>query len=154
MNLSTAVFLISDEVRAIGVTFDQGNHYRTEEKQYVYKTCDQSVCVGDYVIVPVGASDEYKVAIVRSVDADVNYKSDIQYKWVVSRLDLSEYISLKEREQLAIQEVKRIERRSKREQLRKDLVEFGGDEIANVKFLTASNVPNDVQKEDADNANV
>lgn len=154
MNLSTAVFLISDEVRAIGVTFDQGNHYRTEEKQYVYKTCDQAICVGDYVIVPVGASDEYKVAIVRSVDADVNYKSDIQYKWVVSKLDLAEYISLKEREQLAIQEVKRIERRSKREQLRKDLVEFGGDEIANVKFLTASNVPNDVQKEDTDNAHI
>lgn len=147
MNLSTAVFLISDDVRAIGVTFDQGNHDRIEEKQYVYKTCNQEICVGDHVIVPVGAFDEYKVAIVRSVDADVNYKSDIQYKWIVSKLDLTEYFSLKESEQRAIQEVKRIERRSKREQLRKDLMEFGGDEIADVKFLITSDVVNNDQKD-------
>lgn len=139
MNLSTAVFLISDEVRAIGVTFDQGNE-RTESVEYTYKTCDQTISVGDYVIVPVGASEKFKIVTVRSVDVDVNYNSDIQYKWVAAKFDPIVYIMQKEHEQRAIQEIKQIERRAKREQLRKDLVEFGGDEMAGVRFLAISNL--------------
>ena len=114
MNLTTAIFLIDSSVRAIKVIYNPDEPH----KQYVFKTTDQSLQVDDYVVVPTDIKHKMTVCKVVETDVDVDYDSDIQYKWVVGKVDLKQYEAVLEIEKGKMAEVKKAETLSKRKELR------------------------------------
>lgn len=164
-NHSASVFLIDDNVRAIGVLFEKAvdfdnsiTHYADDideeddpvyrkkpkrkvyaSKQYVYKTMDPSIKEGDYVVVETndGTNAALKVARVVNIDADIQFHSSVEYKWIVDKIDMSKYRELIAQELVMIDKLKVIERKSQRAKLKSEVLAFAGDEVDKVKFLTS-----------------
>ena len=125
MNYSTAIFLINDTARIIGVTYERGRG--GDETQGVdvkaYKTLDQSIKVGDYVVVPTTTRHEMTVCKVVEVDMDVDYDAPFEYKWIIDTVYCANIENIKRQEAAAIVKIKSAEKRRKRVELRKSLLD-------------------------------
>lgn len=62
------------------------------KQQYTYLTHFE-VAVGDMVLVPIGKSPVPKIAFITSVDdgVDIQPNSEIKYKWLMQKVDLTAY---------------------------------------------------------------
>lgn len=107
MNYSTAVFLINDDVRGLYVTYapDRADN---RERRYLVKTLDQTIEVGDYVVVPSTIDDRFNLAIARvtDTDPDIDFDSTTVVPWVVQRIDMADFNQTIELEEVAIQKIK------------------------------------------------
>lgn len=87
--LNTAVNCLlaeNDNFHFVAVNF-QGS-----SKQYHYKTTLLNLAVGDQVVVATGANDKLQVVnVVGIVEFDEIEDDSIEYKWVVSKVDTTEY---------------------------------------------------------------
>lgn len=135
MNYSTAIFLINDDVRGVACTYKKED----DAERYVFKTMDQDMAVGDYVVVPTSTRHGMTVVKVAAVDIDVDLESDIQLKWIIARLDLVDHDALLEQETAAINTIQSAQKRKKREELRAALVA----DAAAVKALPIANSKDD-----------
>lgn len=70
---------------------------RLSQREYTYVATDRFIVVGDFVVVP--TRDLFHVAYVSSVDEDLDIEPNetVEYKWVVSKLDLEDYKSRMEK---------------------------------------------------------
>ena len=112
MNYSTSVFLINQKVRAVSVNYEPD-----EKKQTIYKTLDETIAAGDYVVVPTHTRHKFTVARVVEVDVDVDFDSPELMTWIVARIDRSAYDLTLKQEDAAIAVVKSAEIRRKRDEL-------------------------------------
>lgn len=84
--------ILRNDTRTIGVNFfmDKGGVVGPDAREYTYIT-DIVVAVGDLVVVETGGA--FKVVKVSRVDDDLNIEpnSDIEYKWVVSKVEIGKY---------------------------------------------------------------
>ena len=97
MNYSTSVFLINQKVRAVSVNYEPD-----EKKQTIYKTLDETIAAGDYVVVPTHTRHKFTVARVVEVDVDVDFDSPELMTWIVARIDRSAYDLTLKQEDAAI----------------------------------------------------
>lgn len=128
MNYSTAVMLINQQIRAIKCSYEPGAG-TTVPRTYLFKTLDPTIKKGDFVVVPTDSRWNYTVNRVEEVDVDVDFDSDIEVKWVVSKVDVEgnkQTVKEEEKWVLALQE---SEKRKKREELRQQLIATHGDEV-------------------------
>lgn len=114
MNYSTAVFLINDTTRAISCTYEAGDN----APRTIFKTFDQDIKVGDFVVVPTETRHKMTVVKVVEVDLDIDFDSPTQLAWVISTLDKAAYERTLAQEQKAIQMVVSAERKKKKDELR------------------------------------
>ena len=123
MNYSTAILLADERAKFIGVKF--GNYSGTE---YVYKTIDTSIKVGDLVVVPSsdyvkkGRADETtsrfgSIAVVSNDDVAVNMQSDMEYKWIIQKIDASNYEKIIEVEKEIVEKIRGMELKTNRAKL-------------------------------------
>lgn len=125
MNYTRAIFLISDDVRAVMVTYeDTENAPRT-----MYKTFDQSIKVDDYVVVPTDTRHKMTVCKVVEVDVDPDIESGSKLEWLVGTVDRASFVDIKRQEDEAIDKIKSAEKRRKREELRKALLADVEDDV-------------------------
>ena len=124
MNFSTAIFLISDEARAVVVTYEA--HEGAERT--LYKTLDPDIAVDDFVVVPTDTRHKMTVCKVVEVDVDVDFDSAAEIKWILGRVDTADIDEIRRQEEDAITKIKSAEKRSKREELRKKLLDDVGEE--------------------------
>lgn len=117
MNFSTAIFLISDEARAVKAVYEDGDVAKT------FKTMNPDIEVDDFVIVPTDTRHNMTVVKVVEVDVDVDFDDPKPMPWVIDVVDIDAHEMIKSQEEEAISMVKSAEKRRKREQLRKDLIE-------------------------------
>lgn len=127
MNLSTAVFLINDNARAIVATYEATeNAPRT-----MFKSFDPSIKVDDYVVVPTDTRHRMTVCKVVEVDVEVDFDSPTQIAWIIGRIDLADVTQIKEQEAAAIAAIQAAEKLKKRKALQDSmnalLAETGGD---------------------------
>lgn len=118
MNNSTAIFLINQNTRAIQATYEAGDKAPVE----LFKTLDASVQVGDLVLVETDTRHKMTVCKVSAVDVDFDIETPANVRWIISRIDASEYERLKGLEEGALAAIKSAELRRKREQLAAALV--------------------------------
>ncbi len=88
---------------------DERNNYAVNGKEYTYKAlATMEIKVGDEVIVE-SPSSGFVVVVVTEVDefADINYEGNSSYKWVVQKVDPTAYLARKEKENQAIEHLKR-----------------------------------------------
>ena len=125
MNYSRAIFLISDEVRAVNVTYeDTENASRT-----MYKTLDQNLKVDDYVVVPTTTRHGMTVCKVVEVDVDPEIESPAKMGWVLDTVDKRMGEDIKRQEEEAMEKIKSAEKRRKRAELRESLLADAEDEV-------------------------
>lgn len=118
MNYSTAIMLVNENIRAIRCAYEP-----TQEgtKEYLFKSLDKTIKVGDLVVVP--STTRYKRAVVKvtEVDAEVDYDSTVQIEWIVGKIDNADYAAIKNAEQGAIDQIKTVEKKRKTDELRDKL---------------------------------
>lgn len=99
--------------------------YKTEiwgEKQYSYKALrSQGIAIGDQVIVD-SPSGEPKVLTVKGIEEFPEFDPNIKYKWIIQRLDRTQYEVLITNETELTKRVKSLLRENTRKQF---LANFG-----------------------------
>jgi hydrogenase maturation factor len=118
MNYSTAVFLINKHVRAVAGTYEAGE----TAKKTLFKTLDETIKVGDFVVVPTDTRHEMTVVKIVDVDVDVDFDSPVAMGWVISKVDREEHQQVLAQEAEAIQKIKTAELRDKRAKLAESLL--------------------------------
>jgi hydrogenase maturation factor len=79
--------ILREDTRTISVQFVNENGMASS-RNYTYIT-HLDVKVGDFVVVPSGGNDLWKICEVMSVDdeLDIEPNADIKYKWVIDVID-------------------------------------------------------------------
>lgn len=127
MNYSTAVMLINTNIRAIKVTYELDTD-KLRQQRYTYKTLDASIKVGDYVIVPTETRHNMTVCRVEEVDVDVDFEDSTEIKWIVDRVNKGDHDNILKEESKWIEALKQSEKRRKREEIKKSMLEMYQDE--------------------------
>jgi len=132
INYSTLVLSIADNVKTVGVKFYKDAYHSDDDKtigqkMYVYKTT-LDLEKGDHVIVKVGQI--YKVVIVTHLSPIA--KDDVDLKWVVQKLDATDYESNLANEGELVNRVRVLEEENRRRQFLEIL--GGGDELKALTF--------------------
>jgi hypothetical protein len=129
MNYSTAVMLINPNIRAIKCSYEPAAKEGQTPASYIFKTLDPTIKVGDYVVVPTDTRWKMTVNRVEEADVEVDFDSDVQLKWILGRVDLSDINKIQADEQKAIDIIKRAEARKKREDIRNNLEALKTEEL-------------------------
>lgn len=121
MNYSTAIFLINPKVRAISAIYEAETKERTPART-TFKTFDQSIKEGDYILVPTSTRHSMTVNKVVAVDVEPDLESGAQMQWVIGTIDRAAYEDVLAQEARAIELMKAAEKTHAREELRKKLM--------------------------------
>lgn len=122
MNNSIAVFLINKNVRAVVGIYEVDIPNGKQAARTMFKTFDQSIQVGDYVVVPSSTRHGLTTNKIIDVDADPDFDSNVEMRWVVCRIDKTEYEATLRMENEAIGKIRSAEKRKKQDELRKALL--------------------------------
>lgn len=125
MNYSTAIFLISDTVRAVeGIYENSDNAPRT-----TFKTFDTSIKIDDYVVVPTETRHKMTVVKIVDVDIDLDVETNEDIKWIVGTVNRESFEDLTAQEEDAIARIKSAQKRKKRQELAAALMADAEEEI-------------------------
>lgn len=138
MNLSTAIFLVNENVRCVAVAYDKtvdgrGKDIPREIKSF--KTIDADVAVGDLVTIPTDTRWGYTIGKVTEVDLDVNFDSAETMRWVVGKVDTKFIDDLKAQEQEVLGRIAAADKQAKRRELAAKLKEHNPD-LSGIALLT------------------
>lgn len=142
MNYSTAVLLINPRIRAIETAYEKDTEGRKAPRS-IFKTLDASIKEGDYVIVPTDTRHSKTVVLVTGVDIDIDFESSVQVGWVIDRVNTADHDKIQTEEKKWIEQIKAAEKRRKREEIKKSMLDMYQDEgiekmaIANMSGITA-----------------
>ena len=118
MNYTTAVFLINKHVRAVAGTYEAEDN----AKRTTFKTLDETLAVGDFVIVPTDTRHKMTIVKIVETDIDIDFDSPAPVHWVIGRIDAKPYAEMLAHENQAINAIKAAELRKKRDDLRKTML--------------------------------
>lgn len=121
MNYSTAIFLINPKVRAIAAIYEPDTDNRKAPRT-VFKTFDQTIEVGDYILVPTDTRHKMTVNKVVEVDVEPDLESGAQMNWVIGAVERGPYEEVLAQESRAIDLMKAAEKTHAREELRKKMM--------------------------------
>ena len=151
---SLLVFLLDDSVRGVRAVYEKVDEVEMQapapmaygqeaEKRaqklrgYLFKTTDQTLAVGDLCVVPTDTRHGFTVVKLVEVDAEPDMDSQLEHKWIVGKVDVSQYFETKAQEQRILDKVAKQELRVKKEELRKTLLGAQADDFANMKLAIA-----------------
>jgi hypothetical protein len=124
MNYSTAILLINPACRAIKAIYEPDHEPKGMgplAKRQLFKTFDPAIKVGDIAMVP--STTRHLVTTVKVTDVDVEW--DVhnceEVKWVIGVIDQAEFLSLKKKEEAAINQIKESEKTFERNELKKKM---------------------------------
>ena len=118
MNYSTAIFLISDDVRCVETVYEATENAPRAR----FKTMDTAIKVDDFVVVPSGTRHNITTAKVVAVDVEVDLESSVEMGWVVGVVAMADFDKIKSQEGEAIATIKSAEKRRKKDELREAIL--------------------------------
>ncbi len=129
MNYSTAIFLISDEARAMMLSYED----HEGAKRTLFKTLDPKIKVDDYVTVPTDTRHEMTVCKVMEVDVEPDFDTTDKVEWIIGVVDRVNFEQIEAQENAAIATIKKAENKRRRAELRLDLI-VDADELPAIGF--------------------
>ena len=118
MNYSTAILLVRKDIRVVDVSYEVDKDGKGIRPFTAYKTPDDTLKVGDYVVIPTDTRHGMTVGRIEATDVEVDFDSPVQMKWLVGgAIDLSGYAALQAAEADALAAIRSAETRRKREEL-------------------------------------
>ena len=140
MHNSYSVFLINTKVRAIAVAYEPGDNAPTT----LFKSFDDSIVVGDYVVIETDTRHNMTVGLVRDVDVEIDFNNaNSKISWIVDVVDQSVYKDILNQEREALSAIQRAEMRKKREELRDAMFK---DQEETLKSLQIASAPDGADK--------
>jgi hypothetical protein len=128
VNYSTAIFLINKHARAIAATYEAEDN----AKRSIFKTLDQEISIGDFVVVPTDTRHKMTVVKVVEVDVDVDFDAPTPVQWIIGVVNRGYHEDLLKQESEAIKVIKSAELRKKRDELREAMFK---DHLETIKAL-------------------
>lgn len=128
MNPDKIVFLLNDSVRAIRAQYEP-DELREHTAEW-FKTMDPEIAVGDILVVPTRSRTGFTTVKVTEVDAEIDYTSSGEVRWVAGRVDMAAFGELIDNEREAVKAVQNAERNRKREELRAQMIKDNESVIA------------------------
>lgn len=125
MNNSVAIFLLSDQVRGVMVTYEADEN----APQDLCKTFNLDIAVDDFVVVRTDTRHNMTVCKVVEVDVDPDFDSSKMVQWIVGVINTVDYESLQTQEEELFTKIAAAEKRKRRDELRETLLANAGDEI-------------------------
>jgi hypothetical protein len=122
MNYSTAILLANSAVQVILASYDRdpdGKPLPGTIKPY--KTLDERLKVGDFVVVPTDTRHRMTVVRVEEVDHDLDLDYAHELQWVIDRVDMAAFEKIKAGEAEAIAAVKSAEKKARRDAMAEKL---------------------------------
>lgn len=138
MNLSTAIFLVNENVRCVAVAYDKTTDVRGKDvprEIKSFKTIDADVAVGDLVTIPTDTRWGYTIGKVTEVDMDVDFDSSETMRWVVGKIDTNFIDDLRAQEQEVLGRIAAADKDAKRKELAAKLKEHNPD-LTGIALLT------------------
>ena len=139
MNNSKIVFVINDTTRAIMGEYEPGH------RPAQFKTLDQGIGVGDYVIVQSDTRHDMTVVKVVDVDVEVDLDSAEKMKWVIDVINTASFQSVLDQEQEAITAVQSAQLRKKKEEMRSALFDDAQDKLKSLALTSTTEVIEDTK---------
>ncbi len=139
MNYSTAIFLISDQARAINITYEEGD----DAPKTMFKTLDPDIKIDDYVAVPTETRHHMTVCKVVEVDVEPDLESGKTMSWVVGVVDRADFDKIKSHEGDAIARIKSAEKTRKRKELRDALLADVGSDLEKLPIYSQAEASNE-----------
>ena len=121
MNYTRAIFLISDDVRAIDCAYEADTPNREAERT-TFKSLDAKIKVDDYVLVPTDTRHKMTVCQVKAVDVEADVEATADILWIIGVVDRANFEEITRQEGEAIATIKSAEKRRRRDELRKSLL--------------------------------
>lgn len=91
MNYTTAIFLISDQARAVNVTYESDD----DAPRTMFKTLDPNIKVDDFVTVPTDTRHHMTVCKVVEVDVEPDLETSKEMKWIVGVVGTADFDQIK-----------------------------------------------------------
>lgn len=133
MNYSRAIFLISDDVRAVECTYEAGD----DAPRTMFKTLNPTIAVDDFVVVPTNTRHRMTVCRVVAVDLEPDLESSSDIDWIVGVVNRADFEQITRQEAEAINHIKAAERRRKKRELRQTMLADAEDDIKALPIYTA-----------------
>ncbi len=134
MNYSRAIFLISDNARAVMCTYEADD----DAPQTMFKTLDPDIKVDDFVVVPTNTRHKMTVCKVMAVDVEPDLESSANIDWIVGVISRADFEAIKSQEDEAIERIKAAERRRKKAELRETLLKDAEQDLKALPIYTAT----------------
>lgn len=132
-NYSTILFAFNKKLRAVKVKYAPN-----ETASYTYKTLDQSIKVDDYVVIPTDSRHKMTVGQVCEVDVLMDIESDIEYKWIIDRVDKEAHDTVLKGEEEIVVEIKQSEANARLKQIQENMVAFKSDKLKTMALVDLS----------------
>ncbi len=129
MNYSSAVMLVNPNIRAIHVIYEPEIEGKPKQQRYTFKTLDATIKTNDLVVIPTDTRHGYTVVKVVDTDVEVDFDSTVQLKWIVDKVNLQAYDLVLVEEGKAISAIKESEKRKKREEIKKNLLDMHEEDL-------------------------
>lgn len=139
MNLSTAIFLVNDSVRAVRVEYDP-DLMKNNSPNKLFKTLDPDIKKDDLVIVPTFTRHGYTIAKVTEVGFRVDFNSAEQFSWVGGKFDKLAYDNVLSQEKIVIDRIGEAEENRIRAQL-KDSMGLGNINFTDLDVVKGNAAP-------------
>lgn len=141
MNYSTAVMLVNPKIRAI-LTIYQPIEKTPNQGKYMFKTLDPDLKVGDLVLVPSDTRFGFTVNKIVEVDAEVDFDSSVQVKWIAAKVDVEQYESIVKMEAEMIDAIRTSENHKKRETMKNNMfAAMDAGVLQNLQIAQIGNTP-------------
>lgn len=150
---SLLVFLLDDKVKAVRAVYEKvdepipaptpaayGEDTKTARKLqgFLFKTLDDTLFVGQLVVVPTDTRHGFTVVKIVEIDAEPDMRTDKEVKWVVGPVDVAEYHRVREGEQSILAKVAKQKLRKEREALRETLLGAEAAEFDEMRLLLSA----------------
>lgn len=116
MNLSSAIFLVNKTVRAVRVSYDPDVPKHNNPNR-LFKTLDPDLKKDDMVVVATDTRHGMTVCKVTELDFRVDFDSAIEYQWIIGKVDVVAYESIKSQEATVVDRIGTAEENRKRAEL-------------------------------------
>jgi hypothetical protein len=122
VNLSTAIFLVNNDVQAVRVSYDVDAEGKPVGNLGTFKTFDKGLEVGAFVVVPTDTRHRMTVCRVEAVGVEVDLDSPVQMNWLVGQVDSAAFEAIATQEQAVIERIKAAEVTRKKRELAEKLL--------------------------------
>jgi preprotein translocase subunit YajC len=136
MNYSTSVMLVNPNIRAVKCSYEPN-----KKDWYIFKTLDNTVQKDDFVVINTDTRHGFTVVKVEEVDVEIDFDSNVEIKWIVSKVDLEAYTKIQQQEQELIEKIRKGEILKRKKEIYANTLSAFEEDLKTLDIVTAGNPP-------------
>jgi hypothetical protein len=139
VNQPANIFLYNDKVRAILCNYEPDSPTGSPAKRDWFKTFDETLKVGDLVIVPSHTRHGFTVSRVAAVDVELDFENlPADIKWIVGKVDRTTFDRNVEQEGRANNVIRDAEKAKRRKELADKVLGAAGAQLSGLDIVTVA----------------